>query len=1007
MNRLYPIFRVFFMVFAFWATAPAQPITTQPQSITVNNASSATFTVGAGSVTGYQWQFNTTNLMDGISSNGVTISGSTNSVLTLEDVTTNEAGSYTVIVSNLINSVTSSNAVLTITNGTTVRFILSGFPGAGTSNVDVQLFDHDKPATVANFIHYIRSGAYANMFFDRCYPGFVLQGGDYATTDQTNTNAPMTGWDIRSYTASNQFSPPFPPQVENEFGFGPLIHNRFGTIAMALGSSSNSATSAFFFNLADNSGSPQYLDDTNFTVFGRILNNSNEVVSSNVLAYFNALNYGNGAVESSTFLDYGTHIAIPYEGVLPVDYAGTSAPADSNLAFCGFDFLTTPPLDTNAPTVSITSPASPMPVTNLQGTASDDTGLAVVICVLTPQAATDGTYPYPYTNAAPVTNYAVGTANWSLGLYPGSYDVSVQSQNGAGYLSAPATNQSIVTAIVTNGNGTIIVTNVDGVTTNINAVGYPLRQGSTYYVEATPGSNQFFVSWTAEGYTIVSPDVPFNMQNGFVLTATFVSNGIPDSLAIAYPPSNAIIGTNAFNLSGTISNAPSTPLAITCFIYSRTEHVPAGNSPLTTSGSTNWSVAVSNLPPDSYAVEVMAMDSNGNQTMSSEYFTVATNVPLVVDVIGPGRALGVASGQVFLVGSSFQATAVPDANQFFYTWMYGTEVSLNPVQSFTMAGASTLTATFVSNTLPPNSIAFTSPAANVVLSNYTLNVGGTISSNGVSPPLTVTCQLFSQTNGLAVLPAQSTIGTTNWSLTMSELPAGNYIALVKAVDQASRSTVILANFRAIVDNNAPGLSILYPGTNSILSDNIPLVLSGTASDTNGLARLYCSMTPLANEDGTVPNQGITLGGYSVGTTNWSLNFGVMPPGVYSNYVAVLDNVGNVSRFAQLVTNTGILVNGDGSVSLTQAGVVKTSPIGYPLQDQAAYKIVATPAAGSKFIGWSAGAYTTTNPAISFTNAQGLLWTATFVRSSIGKGISFTYPSANARLTTNKFLLEPV
>src|SRR5208282_2425257 len=130
------------LVLAFQANAPAQPITNQPQSITNNNDSTAAFTVGASNALSYQWRFNTTNLSDGAKSNGVIINGSATSALTLEDVTTNEAGSYTVVVSNLTTSVTSSPpAVLTITNGTIVRFSLTGLLGGGSSNVDVQLFD--------------------------------------------------------------------------------------------------------------------------------------------------------------------------------------------------------------------------------------------------------------------------------------------------------------------------------------------------------------------------------------------------------------------------------------------------------------------------------------------------------------------------------------------------------------------------------------------------------------------------------------------------------------------------------------------------------------------------------------------------------------------------------------------------------------------------------------------------------------------------------------------------
>ena len=68
-----------------------------PAPLTVTNGYPALFAV---SVLGtapfaYQWQFNSNNLAD-----GGEISGSQTSALTLSDTTTNDAGSYTVVITN-------------------------------------------------------------------------------------------------------------------------------------------------------------------------------------------------------------------------------------------------------------------------------------------------------------------------------------------------------------------------------------------------------------------------------------------------------------------------------------------------------------------------------------------------------------------------------------------------------------------------------------------------------------------------------------------------------------------------------------------------------------------------------------------------------------------------------------------------------------------------------------------------------------------------------------------
>jgi hypothetical protein len=84
-------------------------IISQPASVTTNAGSSVTFNVTAsGNPTpSYQWQFNSTNL-----------GGATGTSFTLNNVTTNNSGSYTVVVSNSVASITSAPAVLTISGST-------------------------------------------------------------------------------------------------------------------------------------------------------------------------------------------------------------------------------------------------------------------------------------------------------------------------------------------------------------------------------------------------------------------------------------------------------------------------------------------------------------------------------------------------------------------------------------------------------------------------------------------------------------------------------------------------------------------------------------------------------------------------------------------------------------------------------------------------------------------------------------------------------------------------
>ncbi len=143
-------------------------------------------------------------------------------------------------------------------------------------DIEVELYDQDKPVTVQNFMRYVQSGAYQNGFAHRLVPGFVIQGGGYTMTNRGATNAQILS------------VPTFPP-ITNEFAVGRRFSNVYGTIAMAkLGGDTNSATSQWFFNLTNNA----FLDanDTNnlFVVFGHV------VRGTNVLNMFNSFVYWNG-----------------------------------------------------------------------------------------------------------------------------------------------------------------------------------------------------------------------------------------------------------------------------------------------------------------------------------------------------------------------------------------------------------------------------------------------------------------------------------------------------------------------------------------------------------------------------------------------------------------------------------------------------------------------------------------------------------------------------------------
>lgn len=178
-------------------------------------------------------------------------------------------------------------------------------------DIEVELYDADKPITVRNFLRYVQSGRYTNMFFHRCptnrFSGltdFVVQGGGWAVSNATVNPVP-------------RYAP-----IPNEFGVGRRFSNTYGTLAMAkISGNTNSASSEWFFNLGDNS----FLDagpDGYFTVFGRM------VRGTNVLNRYLGRSINNGL----------QNLGGPF-GTLPVIYAGARPPNVTELEYVDISLL--------------------------------------------------------------------------------------------------------------------------------------------------------------------------------------------------------------------------------------------------------------------------------------------------------------------------------------------------------------------------------------------------------------------------------------------------------------------------------------------------------------------------------------------------------------------------------------------------------------------------------------------------------------------------------------------
>jgi peptidyl-prolyl cis-trans isomerase A (cyclophilin A) len=172
-------------------------------------------------------------------------------------------------------------------------------------NINVELYDTVAPNTVANFLSYVKNGAYANVIIHRSIPGFIFQGGGYTLVNATIT--PVT---------ANA-----PVMSEHS------ISNTRGTIAMALSTGKDSGTNQWFFNLVNNDYSKQAginLDDTSdggpFTVFGVVADTASLAVMDQIGTEptFDASSFFGGDFTNLPLVNYDSSVGLETQNFILV-----------------------------------------------------------------------------------------------------------------------------------------------------------------------------------------------------------------------------------------------------------------------------------------------------------------------------------------------------------------------------------------------------------------------------------------------------------------------------------------------------------------------------------------------------------------------------------------------------------------------------------------------------------------------------------------------------------------
>lgn len=145
---------------------------------------------------------------------------------------------------------------------------------AGT--IRIELDDTKAPATVENFLSYVRAGHYDGTVFHRVIQGFMIQGGGFEPgMQQKPTGAP----------------------INNESANG--LRNEKYTIAMARTMAPHSATAQFFINTKNNGflDKDRSQDGWGYAVFGKVVSGTDVVDTIERVATGNRGGHGDVPVQ--------------------------------------------------------------------------------------------------------------------------------------------------------------------------------------------------------------------------------------------------------------------------------------------------------------------------------------------------------------------------------------------------------------------------------------------------------------------------------------------------------------------------------------------------------------------------------------------------------------------------------------------------------------------------------------------------------------------------------------
>ena len=726
--------------------------------MTVPAGTNITFTVTAAGTPPffYQWW-----------KNGGALPGATNTSYSIANVLTNDAGAYSVTVSNAAKSVGSTNAVLTVyvtpfitvqpTNqtvwtGSNVTFSLtaSGLPvpkyqwrknGTSITGATNAIYATNSVTTnTAGIYSCLVSNAFGNVISSNAILTVMVPD----TTNPTNTiTSPTPGqrWSNSVFTVTGTAGDNV--RVSNVW----CQINGLGWNQASTGNGWSNWTAVVTLTPGTNTIAA-YCMDTNGNVSVTNSVSFQNVVTNQLQLFITGL----GTITpSNTWLEIGRNYSITsapaagfrftnWTGSLTANTAALNFTMASNLSFTA-NFV-----DTNKPTFSITNLVAGQRWSNgvftVRGTASDNWQIANVQVQLN-----GGSW-----------SAATGTTNWSaaLTLIPGTNTVAAYAADNSDNVSA-TTNLSFQ-YVVTN-QLQISMTGKGTVTPNYSNAW--LEVGRNYSITSAPAAGFTFTNWTGS-VTAYTAAVNFTMASNLTFTANFIDTNKP-VLSIT----NLVAGQRWSNAVFTVRGTASDNWQVASVQY-QLNGLTWSNA-TTTNAWTNW-FATLNLVPGTNTVAAYATDNTGyvSATTNLSFQYVVTN-QLQTRTTGKGTILPNYSNAWLEIGRNYSITSAPATGFVFTNWA----VSTNWIGGATVTGTNlllmmqsnlTLLATFVETSRP--TLTISAPTNTQKMTNALVTGVGTASDNWQIS------NIWYQLNGNAWNPATTTNSFTNWKTPLLTLVIG-------------------------------------------------------------------------------------------------------------------------------------------------------------------------------------------------------------------------------------------